>query len=104
MAQTQAQPRVDRINLSRITALYEESRNLASAQENLNSGGRIVSMTIGPGPSDMGPDAPPMMRMPTSISTTGIEYPAAMVDAIKTALAERQQAITAALADLGVIS
>jgi hypothetical protein len=93
---------VDRADLERVTDLCQESRVISEALANFANGGVIIDMTISGGPLSWPSGEPPAMRMPVSLPTIGIGYPAAMVDAITVALRARQQAINNELTSLGV--
>ena len=80
-------------DMRQITELYQEFRTIDQAIGNLDTGGRIIQMSISSGP---------LGRMPVSVSTMDIEYPPQMVEAIKTVLRARQSAIRDELATLGV--
>lgn len=83
--------------------LVEEFKAIDVALDNLEQGGRIVSMSIAPPEGELPegtPKPPPMPGAP--VSTRGVDYPPAMVTAIKTALGQRQDALAKQLTDMGV--
>lgn len=89
---------VDRADLNRITMLYQQRRSIQLALGNLAGGGRIVQIAIDPPPSA----GPPEMHGPVSISTSSMEYPQQMVEAIRSELQKRLDEIDRELGDLGV--
>jgi hypothetical protein len=92
---------VDLADVQKLTQLYEELRQIEAAIANFDAGGTIVAMTISGGPPDL-PALEVSTRVPISIATADIAYPATVVDAIKTALAARATEIDAELNGLGV--
>lgn len=71
------------LDYAKLNELSSEAQQLQMAMTNLDNGGRITMMTIGPGKDQF--------TMPAVVQTGGIEYPATMVEAIKTALDKRYQ-------------
>lgn len=83
--------------------LVEEFKSIDVALANLEAGGRIVSMNVAPPEGELpegAPQPPPMPGAP--VSTRTVDYPPAMVAAIKTALGQRQDALAKQLTDMGV--
>jgi len=90
---------MDRADLTRVNALYEEARSIATAIHNFDNGGRIVAMTVSaPEPAPM----PPSPDMIATVMTGNMQYPPEMVMAIKTALEQRRAEIVAELTQLGL--
>lgn len=92
-------------DLGKVQQLYIEAQTLDAAFGNLEAGGEIVNMTISGGRADQGVPPPGVFqppRMSVSVSTVGILYPPAMVEAIKAALTQRRTAINQELGQLGV--
>lgn len=92
---------VDRNNLQQVNMLYAEASMIESALQGFDNGGRIVEMSVSPGPLPEGADV--IMR-PSGIpvSTVHIDYPPQMVDAIRQQLAARHDAIESELRALGL--
>lgn len=94
----------DKADLEQVTRLYEEYRLINAAFDNFDAGGQIIQMMISGGPlatpPPTGPFTPP--RAPVMLPTTGMTYPAAMVDAIKAELNKRIGEINDDLMKLGV--
>lgn len=88
-------------NISRINVLYMEGSALQNGLNNLNGGGRIVAMTIGPPPSSGEQSSPPRVS-DAIIGTIGWDYPQMMVDTIRAQLQTRLAAINSELAGMGV--
>lgn len=88
---------VDKADLARADELATEFGNLAQALANLQAGGKIVGMVVA-----FSPTQPPEAQITMGISTTYMDYPAPMVDAIKAFIAQRQSAITDELTSIGV--
>lgn len=86
---------VDQADLMRVGMLNGEWQQIASAIDIFDSGGKIINMTVG---VDM---SLPQGRAIT-IQTQAMDYPQAMVEAIKNFLSSREQEIRNELADLGV--
>lgn len=96
---------VDKSDLGQINQLYDEYRLINAALDNFNAGGQIIQMTISGGPPNAPPPSGPTFtppRMSVSLPTTGITYPAAMVEAIKSALNARVGEINDELVKFGV--
>ena len=101
-------------DLSDVGVLYQELRAIRTAVDNFDHGGRIVQMTVSGGETPMpdpmpdwqpGQGRPPWAispRQSVSVTTEYIEYPAAMVDAIRAAFAQHEAEIIQRLAELGV--
>lgn len=88
-------------DLSKINALYVEGSALHNAVNNLNGGGKIVAMTIGPPPYSGPPEDRPRI-MDAMIATIGWDYPQSMTDAIRNQLQSRLAEINSELAGMGV--
>lgn len=86
-------------DLGKAQQLYGEAQNIDGALGNFDAGGAIITMTVSGGTAGGQPAFP---RMPIAVDTTGMQYPAAMVDAIKAALTARRSAIDRELQELGV--
>jgi hypothetical protein len=102
---------MDRADLTRVNALYEEARLIVSALGNFSNGGRIIAMTVSPAaqidvppavPGITGMAGPPIFGMSITVPTSSIEYPPQMVTSIRTALEQRRAAILAELTQLGM--
>ena len=81
---------VAQTDIVQASKLVEESQNIERAIAYLGAGGTIIQMVIA------------SAEMPTSVmlDVSYINYPAAMVDAIRTAMQQRQEAIKTEVAEL----
>ena len=82
------------INYDQLNRLSDEARNLLQATANLEAGGKIVGMTIGSPPYDPTNPGAAIPGMPAMVNTSGMEYPQAMVDSIKTSINARYQTVS----------
>lgn len=79
--------------------IYEQ---LTRAIQTFDAGGRIVSMQVA---TFYSPPEAPDIEVPDSmiqVETMDIAYPSQMVEAIRSALADKRRIIVAELAELGV--
>lgn len=83
---------VDRGDLGQINSLYVELQSIESALDIFEHGGRINGMEI---------NAEELGR-PTYVDTRRLNYPQAMIDAIKSQLQTRRTEIESELADAGI--
>ena len=79
---------VDRADVDRANGLIGDYRQTVRALTNLEEGGRIIAMTIGPSA--------------VTVPTDDLNYPVQMVDAIRQALVQRRDAIQQQLNEIGV--
>jgi len=87
-------------NINQVNRLVQERRSITAALASFDQGGRIIAMSVGqPPPADQ---PMPALFGGAQVNTAFIDYPPAMVEAIKAALTARQGAITNELAQLGV--
>jgi len=96
---------VDRSNLQQVNMLYGEAAAIDMALRGFDNGGRIVQMSVSPGPLPEPSDEDPFARMRVSgmpVSTVEIEYPPQMVEGIKQQLQTRKAAIDRELTELGL--
>jgi len=94
---------MDRSNLFQVNRLYDEANAIGQALQGFDNGGRIVAMSVSFGPLLEPTEQAPIVRpMSAMVDVSGIEYPQAMVDAIRTSLQQRLAAINAELQQLGL--
>lgn len=91
---------VDVSDLQKVMMLSSEKQNISNALTQFDSGGVILSMSVGPRPPAGEPLFSGMGGIP--VDTSGMQYPQAMVDAIKQSLVQRQGEIEQQLQALGV--
>ena len=91
---------VSQSDLAKVNRLNEEYQNITRAIENLDGGGRIVTMVISAPQPENGNGFP--MGQAAVVPTQYINYPDQMIDAIKHAVDARMHEIRDELASLGV--
>lgn len=87
-------------NLDRIRRLYGERTSIIAALAVFDAGGRILGMTVGPPAGE--PDSEHPELSPVQLRTGWATYPAPMIDAIKSQLTQRLQAVNQELTEMGV--
>lgn len=93
---------VDRTNLEQVNMLYTEARTIEAALQGFDNGGRIVEMSVSPGPLPEGDDVIRGRPSGIPVSTVHIDYPPQMVQGIREQLQARKAAIDAQLSALGL--
>lgn len=92
---------MDFADIQKVNILSQEKAAIQEAMSKLDAGGRIVAMTVGPD-GDRSEATLGLRWIGTTVPTAYIDYPAQMVDAIKTAFQGRLRTIQEELTKLGV--
>jgi len=93
---------MDRSNLQQVNMLYGEVRAIDMALQGFNNGGRIVQMSVSPGPLPEDDEAMRGIMTGIAVDVSRIDYPPQMVESIRISVQQRLAAINTELQNLGV--